>query len=165
MLDFLLPKSKIQAFNLREVPIEHFEVIGIGQINPYCNIQYDNEIFLTVVNFVNESKNFDEKEGLIIAKYFSVRRCPRCKKTELIPVKMHINMDLNYLKNEEEIAFDAYEEHPSRRHFPTLVSAYCNHCNSCFEIRIKNKDTWIKQAKRIKEKDLVTRSWEEYNTD
>ena len=53
MLDFLLPKSKIQAFNLREVPIEHFEVIGIGQINPYCNIQYDNEIFLTVVNFAN----------------------------------------------------------------------------------------------------------------
>ena len=78
---------------------------------------------------------------------------------------MRINLDTIYLKNEEEVAFDAYEEHPSRRYFPTIVDAYCNSCNTCFEIRIKNKDLWIKEAKKIKEKELITRSWEAYNVD
>ena len=165
MLDFLVPKTKIQAYTVNEIPIEHFEVIGIGQINPYCRTQYDNEIFVTVVNLANDSKNYDEKEGLILTKYFTVRKCPRCKKNELIPVKMRINLDITYLKNEEEVAYDAFEEHPSRRHFPSSVDAYCNACNSCFEIRIKNKDLWIKQAKRIKEKELITHSWDEYNVD
>lgn len=165
MLNFLTPKTKVQAYNIKEVPIETFEVIGVGQINPYCCFQYENEIFLTVVNFANESRQFDEKEGLILAKYFTVRRCPRCKRIELIPVKIKINLDLTYLKHEEEIAFDAFEEFPSRRHFPSVVSAFCNHCSSCFEIRIKMKDAWIKEARRIKERDLITASWEEYQID
>ena len=163
MLDFLIPKTKVQVYTIKEVPIEDFEVIGIGQINPYCKLRYEDEIFVTVVNFANDSRNYDEKEGLIVSKYFSVRRCPRCKKVELIPVKMKINLDATYLRNEEEIAYDAYEEHPSRRHFPTYVDAYCNSCNSCFEIRIKSKDLWIKEAKKIKDKDLITHSWYEYN--
>ena len=165
MLDFILPKTKVQVYRIREIPIEHFEIIGIGQINPYCRMQYDNELFVTVVNFANDSRNYDEKEGLIISDYFTVRRCPKCKKIELIPIKMKINLDDTYLKNEEEVAFDAYEEHPSRRYFPTIVDAYCNSCNSCFEIRIKNKDIWIKEAKKIKEKELITRSWQAYNVD
>ena len=70
MLDFLTPKTKVQAYTVNEIPIEHFEVIGIGQINPYCQTQYDNEIFVTVVNLANDSKNYDEKEGLILTKYF-----------------------------------------------------------------------------------------------
>ena len=165
MLDFLIPKTKVQAYNIRELPIETFEVIGIGQINPYCKTQYDNEIFLTVVTFANESRSFDEKEGLVLAKYFTIRRCPRCKRIELVPIKIKINQDSTYIKHEEEIAYDAFEEFPSRRHFPTTVEAYCNSCSSCFEIRIKSKDVWIKEAKKIKERDLITGSWEEYNID
>jgi len=163
MLDFLIPKNKVQTYLVEQVPIENFEIIGIGQINPYCNIKYDDEVFVTVVNFANDSKNYDEKEGLVISSFFAVRKCPKCKKNTLIPVKIRINFDITYLKHEEEIAYDAFEEHPSYRHFPTTVNAYCNGCNSCFEFRIKNKDLWIKQAKKIKEKDLITRSWEEYN--
>ena len=73
MFDFFTPKTKVRYFALREVPIEDFEVIGISQINPYCNKTYDNEIFLTVVNFANTSRRFDEKEGLILSEYFTVR--------------------------------------------------------------------------------------------
>lgn len=165
MLDFLIPKSKVQAYGIREVSIETFEIIGIGQINPYCNNEYDNEIFITVVNFANDSKNYDEKEGLILTKYFTLRKCPKCKKVELVPTKIKINLDSTYIKHEEEIAYDAFEEHPSRRHFPSTVEAYCNHCSTCFEMRIKSKDTWVKEAKKIKERDLVTFSWEEYCLD
>ncbi|MBQ4647266.1 MAG: hypothetical protein IJB79_07950 [Candidatus Gastranaerophilales bacterium] len=165
MLDFLIPKSKLQSWSIREIPIEMMEIIGIGQINPYYDGKYDNEIFVTVVNFANESRNYDEKEGLILTKYFTIKKCPKCKKTELIPVKIKINMDNVYIVNEEEIAFDAYEEHPSRRHFPSTVQAFCNECSACFEIRIKLKDCWVKEAKKIKEKDLITRHWEEYCID
>jgi len=165
MLDFLLPKTKIQAYGIREIPIEQFEVLGIGQINPYCNNQYDNEIFITVVNFANETRNYDEKEGLILTKFFTVRRCPKCKKTELILTRIKINMDSTYLAHEEEIAFDAYEENPSRRHFASISEAYCNHCSSCFEIKIKSKDVWVKEAKKIKNKNLITGCWEEYCID
>lgn len=165
MLNFLTPKNKLQAWAIRDVAIENFEIIGIGQINPYCNLQYENEIFLTVVNFANGAKNYDEKEGLILTKYFTVKKCPKCRKTELIPVKLKINLDEIYLRHEEEIAFDAFEEHPSRRHFPSIAEAFCNHCSTCFEVRIKSKDCWIKEAKKIKERDLITDSWEEYCID
>ena len=162
MLNFLTPKTKLQSWATRELPIELFEVIGIGQINPYCKNQFDNEIFITVVNFSNDDKNYDEREGLILSKYFTVKKCPKCKKIELIPTKLKINMDSTYIKHEEEIAFDAFEEHPSRRHLPSLAQAFCNHCSSCFEMRIKLKDCWVKEAKKIREKDLITSSWEEY---
>ena len=162
MLNFLTPKNKLQAWAIREVAIEVFEIIGIGQINPYCNLQYENEIFITIINFANGAKNYDEQEGLILTKYFTVKKCPKCKKTELIPVKMKINLDETYSRHEEEIAYDAYEEHLSRRHLPSIVSAFCNHCSTCFEIRIKSKDCWVKEAKKIKERDLITGSWEEY---
>ena len=165
MLDFLIPKSKLQTWAIREVPIEVFDVIGIGQINPYCNKQYENEIFITVVVFANESKNFDEKEGMVLAKYFAVKKCPKCKKNELIPVKLKINMDETYLRHEEEIAYDAFEEHPSRRHFSSIAEAFCNSCSTCFEMKIKTKDCWIKEAKRIKNKNLILGSWEEYCLD
>ena len=91
--------------------------------------------------------------------------CPRCKKPQLIPVKLRINRDKTYLKHEEEIAFDAYEEHPSRRHFPSIANAYCNNCSSCFQIKIKSNDTWIKEALRIKNKDILTSVWDEYYLD
>jgi len=161
MLDFLMPKTKVQAYNFREVPIETFEVIGIAQINPYCSSHYENETFLTVVNFANGSKNYDEKESLILAKYFTMRRCINCGKNELIPINIKINLHNLYLKNEEEIAFDAYSEYPSRINTPSIVKAYCNNCNSCFEIRIKTKDLWVKEAKAIKERNLIA-PWQEY---
>lgn len=165
MLNFLTSKIKLQSWAIRELPIELFEVIGVGQINPYCKNQFDNEIFITVVNFSNDDKNYDEREGLILSKYFTVKKCPKCKKLELIPTKLKINMDSTYIKHEEEIAFDAFEEHPSRRHLPSLAQAFCNHCSTCFEMRIKLKDCWIKEAKKIKERDLITGSWEEYCID
>ena len=165
MLNFLLPKSKVQTYDIQEIPIEHFEVLGIGQINPYCNLQYDNEIFITALSFANDSKNYDEREGLVLTKKFTVKKCPKCKKVELIPTKIKINLDSTYMCHEEEIAFDAFEEHPSRRHAPSVIEAYCNHCSSCFELRIKSKDSWVKEAKKIKERDLITGSWEEYCLD
>ncbi len=165
MLNFLITKTKVKAHSIKEVPIDNFSIVGIGQINPYCNIKYENELFVTVVSIAFDSKKYEEKEAIVLTKYFTVRKCPRCKKTELIPVKMRINRDKIYLAHEEEIAFDAYEEHPSRRHFPTLVSAYCNHCSSCFQIKIKNKDLWIKEALKIKDRDIITSCWEEYYLD
>ena len=165
MFDFLTPKSKVQAWASREMPIESFEVIGVGQINPYCNSQYENEIFITVVNFANDSKNYDEREGLVLSRFFTVKKCPKCKKIELVPTKIKVNLDSIYIKHEEEIAFDAYEEHPSRRHYPSVVEAFCNNCSACFEIRIKAKDCWVKEAKKLKERDLLTGSWEEYCVD
>lgn len=165
MFNFLTPKTKLRAYNIRKVPIENFQIIGIGQINPYCSVKFENEMFVTLVNVAFDSKQYDEREGLILAKYFTVRRCPECKRVELVPVRIRINRDLTYLKNEEEVAFDAFEEHPSRRHFPTTVEAYCNNCSSCFEIRAKNKDPWIKEALKLKNKDLITGDWEEYYLD
>ncbi|MBE7708720.1 MAG: hypothetical protein E7Z88_08465 [Cyanobacteria bacterium SIG27] len=162
MFDFLTPKNKLQAWAIRDVAIESFEIIGIGQINPYCESQYENEIFLTVVNFANDARNYDEREGLILTKYFTVKKCPKCKKIELIPIKLKINLDETYLRHEEEIAYDAFEEHPSRRHFSSIAAAFCNHCSTCFEVRIKTKDCWVKEAKKIKERDLINSSWEEY---
>ena len=116
MLDFLISKSKVQAYEIKQVPIELFEIIGVGQVNPYCNSQYDSELFLTVVNIANETRNYDEKEGLVLTSKFTTRKCPKCKRVELIPIKMKINMDLIYKAHEEEIAFDAFEERPTRRH-------------------------------------------------
>lgn len=165
MLNFLTPKTKVQSWAIRELPIELFEVIGIGQINPYCKNQLDNDIFITVVNFSNDDKNYDEKEGMILSKYFTVKKCPKCKKIELVPTKLKINMDSTYIRHEEEIAFDAFEENPSRRHLPSLAQAFCHNCSSCFEMRIKLKDCWIKEAKKIKARDLVTGYWEEYCLD
>ena len=165
MLNLLIPKTKIQAWIAKEIPIELFEVLGIGQINPYCKTQYENQVFITVVSFSNDSRNYDEREGLILTKYFTVKKCPKCKKNHLIPIKLKINLDSTYIKHEEEIAFDAFEEYPSRRHFPSIAHAFCNNCSTCFEMRIKLKDCWIKEAKRIKERDLITRSWEQYFLD
>ena len=166
MLNFLTPKSKIQLHTLREIPLESLEIMGVAQINPYCNyVSEQKDIFFTVVSFAYGSRDYDEKEGMVLSKYFTVKKCPKCKRVELIPVRMRINLDLVYQKHEEEIAYDAFEENPSRRRFPTVVNAYCNNCSSCFEIRIKSSDCWIKEAKKIKEVDLVTKEWEEYNID
>ena len=165
MLDFLIPKTRIQAHNFQELPIETLQILGLNQVNPYCNIRFDTEIFFTIVSFSNEVKEYDEKEGIIESSFFTKRRCPKCKKIELFPVHIKINLDSTYLKHEEEIAFDAFEEHPSRRHFPTNAQAYCNNCGSCFDFRIKNKDIWIKESKKIKTKDLISKKWEEYQLD
>lgn len=161
MLDFLIPKTKLQTYGIREVPIEMFDVLGIGQINPYCKNEFENEVFVTVVSFAYDFKKFDEREGLILTNYFTVKKCPKCRKIELIPTKIRINLDPIYKAHEEEIAFDAFEEHPSKRHFPSIIEAYCNNCSTCFEMKIKSKDAWVKEAKRIKEKDLIT-PWQEY---
>ena len=59
MLDFLISKNRVQTYNLIEVPLETFEVIGVGQINPYCSHKYDNEIYLTVIIIANDSKNYE----------------------------------------------------------------------------------------------------------
>lgn len=162
MFDFLIPKTKIKAWTLREVPIEKFEVVGIGQINPYCDARYDSGIFATVLSFANDSEKYDEREGLVLAKNFTVKKCPKCKKLKLIPTRININLNATYVKHEEEIVFNAFEEYPTRRHAPSLVEAFCNHCSACFEIKIKLKDCWVKEAKRIKERDLLSGSWEEY---
>ena len=140
MFDFLIPKNKLQAYAVNEVPIEEFEIIGISQINPYCRTRYENEKFLTVVDFLYNSKNYDEKEGLVLSKYFILKRCPACKKLELTPVKMRINLYPDYLRHEEEVAWDAYSEVPSKTNTPSVVMAYCNACSACFEVRIKTKD-------------------------
>ena len=163
MLNFLIPKNRLRAFDVFEENIENFKVFGISQINPYCPEKYENEIFVTVVTVANDSKDYDEKEGLILSSYFTVRKCPRCKKVELIPVEMKINRSSSYLRNEEKIAYGNYDN--SRYNFPTRIRAYCNHCSGCFDILIKNEDTWIKEAKKIKEKDLIGASWQEYRLD
>ncbi len=162
MLDFLLSKNRLLAHKIKEVPIQNFELLGIGSINPYYTKQTRDGIFVSLVNIANESKQYDEKEGLILTRYFTIRKCPKCRRIKLIPTKIKVNMDSTYLKYEEEIAYDAFEEHPSRRHLPSIVEAYCGHCFSCFEIRIKNCDTWVKEAKKIKSKDLIFGSWDEY---
>ena len=165
MFNFLVPKSKLRAYDVIEVPIETFEIVGIGQINPYCDKKYENEIFATVVNVAFDSNKYEEREAIVLTEYFAVKRCPRCKKNALIPVKLRINRDKTYLKHEEEIAYDAFEEHPSRRHFPSLANAYCNNCSSCFQIKIKSSDVWVKQALKIKSKNIITSDWEEYYID
>ena len=161
MLNFMVPKTKIQAHNIRKVPIETFQIAGIGQVNPYCNYKFENETFITIINIAFDSKQYDEREGMILSNNFTLKRCPECKQIELLPTRIRINRDSVYLRHEEEVAYDAFEEHPSRRHFPTTVEAYCNNCSNCFEIRIKNKDSWIKQALKLKDKDLIL-GWEEY---
>ena len=77
MLNFLIPKTKLQAWSAKELPIELFEIIGIAQINPYCKTQLDNQVFFTLVNFSNDNKNYDEREGLVLSKYFTLKKCPK----------------------------------------------------------------------------------------
>ncbi len=163
MLDFLTPKTKVRAFDIMQVPLDNFQVIGISQINPYCKVKYENDIFITVVSIANDSKEYDEKEGMILTTYFSVRKCPKCSRVELLPVNMRINRDSEYLKYEEEALKRDY--HSSKKNFPTTVRAFCNHCSTGFFILIKNEDLWIKEAKKIKEKDLILRTWDEYQFD
>ena len=68
MLDFLVPKNRIQYYDLREIPIETFEIMGISQINPYCKSRSDKEFFVTVVNIANDSKYLISGKG----KLFSI---------------------------------------------------------------------------------------------
>ena len=164
MFGFLIPKNKLQLHTMKEIPIEEFEIIGISQINPYCHAKYDNEKFITVVDILNSTKKCDEKEGLVLSDYFVLKRCPKCKKLALLPVKIRINLYHDYLRNEEEVAWDAYSEHPSKTNTPSEVHAYCNSCTACFEIRIKMKDYWIKQAKKLKDSNLIA-PWEEYRVE
>ena len=163
MLNFIIPKTKVRFFDIIQLPLEELQVLGIGQINPYCREKYDNELFLTLVSIANESREYDEKEGIILTSYFTLRRCPKCKRVSLIPVNIKINRNPNYLRNEEEAAFGAY--HTSKRNFPTTVRAFCNDCSTAFEILIKNEDLWIKEARKIKERELITGSWDEYRFD
>lgn len=164
MFGFLIPKSKIQYHTLHEIPVHELEIIGISQINPYCSRKYDNEKFITVVDILNDSKKYDEKEALVLTDYFVLKRCPKCKRKELVPTKIRINMFRKYLRNEEEVAWDAYSEHPSKTNTPSVIEAYCNSCNTCYEIRIKSKDYWVKQVKKLKDENLIT-PWEEYKTE
>ena len=163
MLDFLIPKNRIQYYDLEEVPIETFEILGINQINPYCKSRGDKECFITLVTIANTSKEYDEKEAMVLTSYFTVKRCPRCKKISLIPTKIKINQFPTYLKNEEKIAYGNYFS--SRYNFPTTVSAYCNSCSTCFEYLVKNRELWIKEAKKLKEKNIIGGEWETYRID
>ena len=164
MFEFLIPKSKLQYHTFQELPVEEIEILGISQINPYCKKNYDHEKFITVVDILNESRKCDEKEGLILSNYFVIKRCPKCKKVELILSKIRINMYKEYLRNEEEVAWNAYSEYPSKTNTPSVAEAFCRACNTCFEIRIKSKDCWVKQAKKLKENDLIS-PWEEYSVE
>jgi len=164
MFDFLIPKNKLLYHTYQELPVEEMEILGISQINPYCKKSYENEKLITVIDILNDSKKYDEKEGLILSKHFILKRCPKCKKIELVPAKIRINLYREYLRNEEEVAWDAYSEYPSKTNTPSVVEAYCKACNSCFEIRIKMKDYWVKQARKIKEEELIT-PWEEYSVE
>ena len=116
------------------------------------------------MDFLNESKDFDERESLVLTDYFTLTRCPKCKQIELVPTKIRINFNSTYKKYEEEVAYDAYSERPSRVNIPSVVSAYCNNCSSCFEIRIKSNDSWIKQAKKAKKEATIV-PWEEFGLD
>jgi len=164
MFDFLIPKSKLQYHTYSEMPVGELEILGISQVNPYCNKKYNDEKFITVVDILNDSKKYDEKEGLVLSNYFVLKRCPRCKKLELVPSKIRINLYREYLRNEEEVAWNAYSEYPSKTNTPSVVEAYCRACNSCFDIRIKMKDYWIKQARKLKEEYLIS-PWETYNVE
>ena len=171
MINLLFSKTKIQAFDFHIVPAENFEIIGIGQINQACKSKYDGEILLTVINFANETKKFDEREGITFSDYFTRRKCLRCRREELLPTKIKINSDNFYLKNEEKIAnrsraYKSYNEDPlSRRQRPSIIEAYCPECGSCFSIMIKSCDLWIREARKIKEKDLIGEAWDEYRFD
>ena len=164
MFGFLIPKNKLQCHAIKEIPIQELEIIGISQINPHCEKKYENEKFITVVDILNGSKKCDEKEGLVLSDYFVLKRCPKCRKVALLPVKIRVNLYKGYLQNEEEVAWDAYDERPSKTNTPSEVDAYCNSCNSCFEIRIMTKDYWVKQVKKLKDTDLIT-PWEEYRVE
>lgn len=164
MFGFLIPKSKLQYHTFKEIPIQELEILGISQINPYYQTKYENERFITVVDILNGSKKYDEKEGLVLSDYFVLKKCPKCKSTTLLPVKIKINLYHNYLANEEEVAWDAYDERPSKTNTPSEVSAYCNSCNSCFEVRIKMKDYWVKQVRKLKDSNLIS-PWEEYRVE
>lgn len=155
-------KSKILAYEINELPLEVFELIGVSQVNPYCTYRYENDIFFTLVNFAFEKKEFDEREGLVLAKYFSLRYCPKCKKLSLKPSKIKINCDREYKSNEQMFAYEEYDE-PYLA--PSIAQGYCSNCSTCFEIKIKSSDLWVKEAKKIKEKDLITKYWEEYQID
>ena len=161
MLNFLFPKTKVQMWNIVELPLEAFEMYGVAQINPYCQARYENNIYITMVDFMNESREYDERETLVLSKIFTLRKCPKCKRIELFPTKLKVNFDPKYLRYEEEVACDAYSELPSKTNTPSLAYAFCSACNSAFEIRIKAKDLWVKQAKKLKDKDLIV-PWEEY---
>lgn len=163
MLDFLAPKTKVLAFNIRQVPIQTFEMLGIGQINPHYELDYQKEIPVTIVALAHFDRKCDEKEGMILSDIFTLRRCPKCKKVELYPTKMRLNFSRQYLQDEED--YDLREVYNSKYLFPSVVNAFCSHCNTCFEIHIKRNDTWVKEAKKIKEKDLISSCWEEYNLD
>ena len=105
MFSFLIPKTKLQYHTFKELPLEELEIIGISQINPYYRTKYENEKFITVVDILNDSKKYDEKESLVLTNYFVSKRCPKCKKIELIPTKIRINQYREYLRNEEEVAW------------------------------------------------------------
>ena len=165
MFGFMIPKTKLRAYNIKKVPMETFQIAGIGQINPYCSYKFENETLITIIDIAYDSKQYDEREGMILTKFFIARRCPECKQVELVPTRLRINRDTTYLKYEEEVAYDAFEEHPTKRHFPTIAEAYCNNCSSCFEIRLKNKDPWIKFALGLRGKDLIAGAWDEYYLD
>ena len=163
MLDFLMPKNKIRYYDVHELPIEAFEILGISQVNPYCNTKTDREIFVTVVTIANDSRNYDEKEALVLSSYFTLKRCPKCNNISLLPIRIKINQQSDYLKNEEKIAFGDYFN--SRYYFPTVAEAYCSSCSSCFEYLVKNRELWIKEAKQIKEKHIIGNRWEAYKID
>ncbi len=163
MFDFLVPKTKLKAFDIFERNIEDFQVFGISQINPYCNIPLEDEIFVTMVNISNDSKDYSQKEGFVLTKFFSLKKCPECSKKALIPVELNLNFYPNYLRNEERFASPEFLS--SRHNFPSQVRAYCNHCNSCFEAFVENKDSWVLEAKKLKEKDLIEGAWRTYLLD
>lgn len=160
MFDFLTPKTKIRAFDIMQIPICELQITGISQINPYCSEKIDNEYFITVVSIANECREYDEKEGLILTNYFTVRKCPRCGALALIPTSIKINRNPNYIRNEEEAVYGNY--HTSRKNFPTVVRSFCTRCSTAFEILIKNDDLWIKEARKIKDAQLITGVWEEF---
>ena len=164
MFDFFMPKNKIKAHIIRDLDLKDLSILGISQINQQCKSVFEGNVLISVVTFINETIKYDEREALVLSDYFELRKCPKCNQVELFPTKLKINMYPEYLKNEESVAHDAYSEYPSKINTPTLVEAYCKSCNSAFEIRIKNKDLWIKQAKKLKDTDIIG-SWDEYLLD
>jgi len=150
MLSFLSPKTKIKYDYIKEIPIEDFEVIGIGQINPYfkrTNPQFQSENFVTVVNIFKDDKDCDEKEGLILSDYFTLRKCPNCGHIQLLPTRIRLNLN---------------NVNKYRHEFNTMILAYCNSCSACYHLGVSKNDLWLKEAKKIKEKDLITKAWEKY---
>ena len=61
MFSFMIPKTKLRAYKIKKVPMETFQIAGIGQINPYCSYKFETEPFVTIIDVSYDSNKYDER--------------------------------------------------------------------------------------------------------